>query len=234
MRLRERSRETEWMDTVPVSPSDFASCLGDLARVNVVTRAASPTLLFLRRASRAWPRERPLRVLDVGSGGGDMLRRIARWGMRRGQALDLVGLDLHPHSTRAAVQATPAGWPIRYRTGDVFDLPSGEGFEVVVSSLFTHHLADADVVRFLRLMEERASLGWFVNDLHRHPLALTGFQALSAAMRWHRFVRHDGAVSVRRAFSVADWERSLAQAGIPEARLRWFMPFRLCVERLKA
>jgi SAM-dependent methyltransferase len=222
------------MDTAPVSPEDFASCLGDLARVNVFTRAAAPTLAFLRRATRSWPRDRTLAVLDVGSGGGDMLRRIARWGARRGQALDLVGLDLHPHSARAAALATPESLPIRYVTGDVFALPPDMRFDLVVSSLFTHHLDDAQVVRFLRFMEERAGLGWFVNDLHRHGLALLGFRALSAAMGWHPMVRHDGAVSVRRAFSTEEWRRALAEAGIPNARVRWFMPFRLCVERIKA
>ena len=216
-----------------VPPEDFASCLGDLGQVNLVTRAAAPTLAFLRRATRSFPRDRPLRVLDVGSGGGDMLRRIARWGARRGQALDLTGLDLHPHSTLAARAATPGALPIRYLTGDVFALDPEARFDLVVSSLFTHHLADPDVVRFLRFMEARAGLGWFVNDLHRHPLALRSFQALSAAMRWHRFVRHDGAVSVRRAFAVAEWRRLLAEAGVEGARVRWFMPFRLCVERFK-
>jgi SAM-dependent methyltransferase len=233
MALDARSRDEEWMDTVAVSPDDFASCLGDLGRVNLATRAAAPTLAFLRRATRSFPREQPLRVLDVGSGGGDGLRRIARWGARRGQQLDLTGLDLHPHSTLAAEAVTPPGLPIRYLTGDVFAFDPVLRFDLVVSSLFTHHLADADVVRFLQFMEARASLGWFVNDLHRHALALRGFQALSWAAGWHRFVRHDGAVSVKRAFQVAEWERLLAEAGVTEARLRWFMPFRLCVERIK-
>ncbi len=233
MTLATRSREDEWMDTVPVSPDDFASCLGDLARVNLVTRAAAPTLAFLRRATRSWPRERTLRVLDVGSGGGDMLRRIARWGGRRGQALDLVGLDLHPHSTLAAQAATPPGLPVRYVTGDVFALDPAQRFDIIMSSLFTHHLDDVDVVRFVQFMEARAGLGWFVNDLHRHALALHGFRALSAVMGWHRFVRHDGAVSVRRAFQVAEWRRLLAEAGVPKARLTWHVPFRLCVERIK-
>jgi len=232
--LDARSRDEEWMDTVPVSPGDFAACLGDLGRVNLVTRAQAPTLAFLRRATRDWPRDRPLRVLDVGSGGGDMLRRIARWGRRRSQALNLVGLDLHPYSTLAAEAATPAGLPIRYVTGDVFALGPDARFDLIVSSLFTHHLADADVVRFLRFMEERARRGWFVNDLHRHVLALHGFRLLSWAAGWHRFVRHDGAVSVRRAFQVAEWRALLAEAGIKNARLRWFTPFRLCVERLNA
>jgi hypothetical protein len=65
-------------------------------------------------------------------------------------------------------------WPrrptcsITYETGDVFALDPARRFDVVVSALFTHHLDDAQLVRFLRWMQATARLGWFVNDLHRH------------------------------------------------------------------
>ena len=229
--MRARSAQPEWMDTVAIPEEDFARCLGDLATVNLVTRATVPTLAFLRQASRRCPRDRPLRILDVGSGGGDMLRRIGRWGKRRGQALELTGLDLHPHSTATAVRA--GSDLIRYVNGDIFDWSYGASFDLIISSLFTHHLSDASLVRFLRVMEERSELGWFVNDLHRHPVAYEGFRLMSLAAGWHGFVRHDGAVSVRRAFRVGEWRGYLAAAGIEGAEIRWYFPFRLCVSRLR-
>ena len=79
-----------------------------------------------------------------------------------------------------------------------------------------------------------ARLGWFVNDLHRHQLAYYGFGALSLAAGWHRFVQHDGRLSVARSFRRADWERLLAEAGLDGvARVRWHVPFRLCVSRVR-
>ena len=106
----------------------------------------------------------------------------------------------------------------------------------MMSSLFAHHLDDPDLVRFLARMEAGARIGWFVNDLHRHPLPYHAFRALSAAMGWHRFVRHDGPVSITRAFVAADWRRLLAEAGIPPgaANIAWHLPFRLCVGRVRA
>ena len=89
-------------------------------------------------------------MLDVGYGEGDMLRRIHRWGARAGVRLELAGVDLDPASAPAARAATPPDWGIDYRTGDVFDQPAG-GQDVIVSSLFTHHLTDAQVVDFLRV-----------------------------------------------------------------------------------
>jgi len=205
MDFARRSLELEWMDTEAIGAGDYAQCLADLAAVNTVTLARLPTLAFMRRVTRGLPRGATFSVLDVGFGHGDMLRRLARWGMRRGVALELEGVDLDPVSATAA-EAASAGLGIRYRTGDVFDEKAGS-VDVVISSLFTHHLTDEQIVRFLVFMERTARRGWFINDLHRHALAYHGFAALSRAACWHRFVQHDGPLSVARSFRRADWAR---------------------------
>ena len=65
-------------------------------------------------------------------------------------------------------------------------------------------------------------------------LAYQGFRLLSALMHWHPFVRHDGPLSIARAFRREDWERLLTAAGLEgTARVRWRFPFRYCVERTK-
>jgi len=231
--FRRRSPQLEWMDTESVSAEDFAQCLADLAVVNTMTLARPPTIAFMRRVTRGLAARARLSVLDVGFGEGDMLRRIHRWGTRRGLRMELSGVDLNPWSTAAAEAATPAAMGIRYLTSDLFDLPPGET-DVVVSSLFTHHLTDAQVVDFLVWMEVRARRGWFVNDLHRHPVAFHGFRLLSGAAGWHRFVQHDGPISVARSFRRRDWDALLRRAGLAgKATVRWHMPFRLCVSRIR-
>lgn len=226
-----RSTDAEWMDTQAVEPADYAACLADLATVNTVTLARLPTLGFVAQAvRRAGPR--PLRVLDVACGEGDMLRRLHRWGQRTGHPLVLAGLDLSAPGIDAARMATPAAMGIEYRVGDVFAAALGP-VDVVISSLFTHHLSGPDIVRFMRRMEDEAAVGWFINDLHRNALAYHGFRALSSLAGWHRFVRHDGPVSVARSFRRGDWLDMLRAAGVAQARLRWHAPFRWCVGRLK-
>ena len=231
--MRQRSPATEWMDTEAVTAADYAACLADLATVNTVTLARLPTLGFMRQAVRR-AGARPLRVLDVACGEGDMLRRLHRWGRHTGHPLELTGLDLSAQGIEAARAATPDDVPITYRCADAFD-PALEPFDVIISSLFTHHLADDQVVAFLRMMEAKATVGWFVNDLHRHPLAYHGFRALSTLAGWHRFVRHDGPVSVARSFRRAEWQHLVTRAGLaaPPVRISWHLPFRFCVTRLK-
>lgn len=217
----------------PCSYEEFRDCLRDLEKVNRMVGAYPPTL--------NWPEQfaplggPPLHIVDVGCGGGDMLRRIEAWSRQHGIAVRLTGIDLNPYAARAAREFTPEDSAIEWVTGDAFSYQPATAVDLVISSLFTHHLPDAEIVRFLRWMEQTARRGWFINDLHREKVPYYGFIALAWVMRWHRFVRHDGPVSIRRSFRRADWERYCAAAGLDagEVRIEAVRPARLCVSRLK-
>ncbi|WP_375285482.1 methyltransferase domain-containing protein [Sphingomonas sp.] len=229
MTLRVRAEAEELMDAPDLDPATYAAVLRDLAKVNTATLAARPTLAFLDRLPAT---NRPLRVLDVGFGDGDMLRRIARWAARRGRAVALAGVDLNPNSAPAARADTPAALGIDYRIGDYADL-AGEGWDAVISSLVAHHMTRAQLVAFLRFMDEQARLGWLVNDLHRHGFAYHGYPLLARLAGWHPIVRHDGRLSIARSYRPGEWAPILAEAGVGGRVFRAF-PFRLCVEHLCA
>ncbi len=226
MTLAVRSQVEELMDADDLDAATYADVVGDLATVNTVTMARRPTLDFLARATAG---RKSFRLLDVGFGDGDMLRRIESWARARGIEAELVGVDLNPRSEQAArVQ----GGNIRYITGDYADL-ADEPWDVIVSSLVAHHMSHAQLIAFLRFMETHARAGWFVNDLHRHGFAHWGFPILATIARWHPIVRHDGTLSIARSYRPDEWPPLLAEAGITAAKVRRVFPFRLCVERLR-
>jgi len=232
-----RSEATELMDDDRTDLETFRACLVDLAKVNRLTLAYRPTIAFLDRLARsgALPKGRPLSILDVGSGYGDMLRKIDKWAERRGVAVSLTGIDLNPWSAQSAKEATSASRSIEWVTANVFDYRPQAHIDVIVSSLFTHHLDAATVVRFVSWMETTARQGWFINDLHRHPIPYHVFRAASRALGYHHFVQHDGPVSIARAFDFADWRRTLEAAGLAPgaAAIEWRFPFRICVTRIR-
>lgn len=226
--LARRSREEEQMDAAELPPAEYNAVLSDLVRVNRWTLAARPTLNFVSKAARG---SRRLRILDVGFGGGDMLRNIARWAGRNRVSAELIGIDINPKSAAVAQSLTPAGAPIEYRTGDYREV---EGpFDIVLSNLVAHHMSDGELRDFLRFMEEQARKGWMINDLHRHRIAHLGYPPLAALLRVHPIVRADGRLSIARAFRPEDWRGILSEANIEEARIVRRFPFRLCVERLR-
>ena len=227
--LAERAHADELMDDPSLEPRVYTEVLHDLAKVNTVTMARRPTLGFL---ARAIGKRQSLKLLDVGFGDGDMLRAIARWARRRGLAAELVGVDLNPRSVAAAREATSTDMRIDYRGGDYADL-AGEGWDCVISSLVAHHMTHEQLVDFVRFMESEARAGWFVNDLHRHGFAYSGWPLLAHAMRWHPIVRRDGHLSIARSYRPAEWSPILEAAGVRGARVFRAFPFRLCVERLR-
>ena len=228
MSLAVRSRQEEQMDAETLDPATYHAVLRDLVRVNRWTLAARPTLHFLERAARGLPR---LRILDVGFGGGDMLRTIWRWAERKPVEVELVGIDINPKSAAIAQALTPARATIDYRTGDYRDVPGP--FDVIISNLVAHHMADAELRDFLRFMEATAQRGWLVNDLHRHAFAHQGYPWLARLLGVHRIVREDGQLSIARAFRPSEWQALLVEENILAAKVVRRFPFRLCVERLR-
>jgi SAM-dependent methyltransferase len=228
----------EWMDE-PCTYEEFRACLHDLAVVNRLTLAYRPTRVWLERlVTRLGShvlKGRPLHIVDVGCGQGDMLRYLARWAKRASVTVRLFGIDLNPYAARAASTIAWEGAPIEWITGDAFSFAPPSGIDVVISSLFTHHLPDSEIVRFLQWMEGEARYGWFINDLHRAVLPYQLFRLLAWAARWHPFVQHDGPISFRRSFRRQDWEHYMVQAGVDlsAVSIEAFRPARLCVSRLR-
>jgi 2-polyprenyl-3-methyl-5-hydroxy-6-metoxy-1,4-benzoquinol methylase len=219
------------MDTATFSFEQFRNCLRELEIINHLTLAYRPTLQWLRRVMRG----RELRsLLDVGSGGGDMLRQITQTMPQQAASIAMTGVDLNPWSRQAAA-AHKAAVPLYYETMNIFDYPPTRQFDVIISSLFTHHLDETQLVNFLRWMEAHATAGWFINDLHRHWLPYYFIKLTTRLFSRDPMIRHDAAVSVARSFKRDDWQRLLRQAGLADTavRIRWYFPFRLCVERMK-
>ena len=226
-----RADLSERMDE-PCSYAEFRSCLISLRMSNRLTWNYRPTLQWLGQFRG---RTQSLHIVDVGSGGGDMLRRIERWAAREGMAVELTGIDLNPYADRAAREFSVQTSRIQWLTGNAFTVQLHRPPDLILSSLFTHHLADAEVVRFLSWMERSARLGWFINDLHRSRMPYHAFRLGSKLLAAHPFVQHDGPISIRRAFQAEEWSRYVEAAGIPadETRVYPLHPSRLCVSRVK-
>ncbi len=230
--LSRRAYLSEWMDE-PSSYEDFRDCLRDLAHLNRVTFAHRPALRFLRDIAST--HAGPLHIVDVGCGGGDLLRLVELWARKLGRPFVLTGIDLNPFAARAAREFTLPGSAIRWVTGDAFSYRPDMPIDCVVSSLFTHHLSDPDIVRFLAWMEEITVRGWFVNDLYRARFPYHGVQLLAWLARWHRFVRHDAPISIRRGFLAGDWRNYIAAAGLSQHAIQipGVGPARLCLARTR-
>jgi len=233
-----RDTTPELMDREVVGYEELRGVLQQLTQANELSLAYRPTLAYFRRLAREGrlPKDRRITVIDAASGYGDMARKVDRWAAKNGFDLEIVGVDMNPWAARAAAEATEPGRPLRWVTANLFDFQAEDGAGIIMCSLFTHHLSHPQLVRFIRWMEDKSRIGWFINDLERHPIPYYFLKVAFWAARRHRFIRHDGPVSVASAFKKSDWIAALKDAGLPEgaARIEPWLPFRLCVSRIKA
>ena len=232
-----RDTTPELMDAEVVSYEELRGALRQLTQANELSFAYRPTLSFFKRLAREdrLAQDRPIIVIDAASGYGDMARKVDAWAAKNGVNLEIIGVDINPWAARAASEATAPGRPLRWVRDNLFDFRPEGGADIIMSSLFTHHLPDPQLVRFIRRMEENARIGWFINDIERHPVPYYFLKFAFWATRRHRFIRHDGPVSIASAFKKEDWPRLLKEAGLREgaARVESWTPFRLCVSRVK-
>jgi trans-aconitate methyltransferase len=230
----QRAQLEEEMDG-PCPYEELRRCLAHLALVNRFTLAHQHTIRWLEQIPQLRNTTRPVRLLDIGCGYGDMLRHIERWAAQRGVRMELIGADINPNAIRAAREATPAGSAIQWVLGDACTSNETQNAELVTSCGVFHHLSDAEIVRMLQWMDSTAKLGWYVTDLHRQAVSYHVFDVLMRGPWWQRFIRPDGLRSILRSFRREDWERLCAAAGLDLrlVRIEVCRPARLCVGRIK-
>lgn len=165
----------------------------------------------------------PRTLLDIGSGGGDVARALARWAARDGLLLAVTGIDpdARAHAYAASRPAVPG---LEFRRAHSADLvAAGERFDIVLSNHVLHHL-DAAALGALLVDSERLSRTVVLHgDIERHPLAYLGFGLGTWPFFRRSFIRADGLTSIRRSFTVAE----LAGVVPPGWSVRRERPYRL-------
>lgn len=224
----------EWMDDFAISDERLRGALRDLRLANrwLGGNAAvtSSLRLFLRPAERE---DDPVTVLDLATGLADLPVHLVRWTKGQGYEIDVTGIDANPQTVAYARSYLRQSQPLavrrhlRVEVADALDLPYDDAsFDVVTAMLFMHHLSDEDAVRLVREMMRVARRGVVVCDLHRHPLAYAGLKLLTELLPVSPMFRHDGLVSVRRAFTRDDLETVARRAQLTAYRIRWHWAFR--------
>src|SRR5262245_9776253 len=200
-----RSAIPEIMDDLFRPRREFDEAYRDLARVN-------RWLGGIRAIERFLPTGNLL-ILDVAAGACDVGESISRHGRR------VIVLDRNPEGLRLAKRSSAV-------TADALEMPfPDQTFDVVMASLFFHHLSDDECVRVLKSMWRMARRRVLVNDLHRHPIAYLSIRTIASFSKSIMF-RHDGPVSVLRAFKAEELLAIARRAGIP-ARVHRSFPYRL-------
>jgi SAM-dependent methyltransferase len=229
-----RATAHEFMDDPARSDRELRDALRDLGRINRFLGGRAFVLSFLERILPAWRAQgeasrRPLLLLDVATGGADIPLAVAGWAARRRVPVRIIAVDRHPATVRLAREATAACPAIRVLQADARALPFSDGaFDVCLCTLALHHLAPAEALELLRRLHRLGRIGFLAADLVRGWGGYAGVWLLTRLSR-SPMLRHDGPLSVRRAFSWEEYRRLAAASGIPDLRVFRLPLFRIAL-----
>jgi hypothetical protein len=200
---------TELLDDPGAPPRTVATSLRNIARSNRWFGGASALRYGLSRILDGAP-SRPLTLLDLGTGFGDMPRAAVAWGARRGIEIRPLGLEL---SLVAARLAHTGGVPMVVGCAGAPPLPD-KSVDIVSMSMVAHHFEPESVVQLFGICDRLARVGVVVCDLQRSALGAVAFRAGSRLLRFDPVTVADGLTSIRRGFTPAELCGLLARAGV--------------------
>ncbi len=225
MSLAHRHRQPELMDDPALDPAEHRRALAGLARINAVSGSAKLLWPALRTLARQL--NRPLRVLDIATGSGDVPLALHRHATRENLPMTFAGCDLSPVAIEVAKQS--AG-PVEFFTHDVLNNPLPTGYDAFTCSLFLHHLDEPEVVMLLTKLRKANPRQILVNDLDRSRFNYAAVWVVSRLFSRSRVVHVDGPLSIRGAFTVKEMKGMADAAGLTGATVRASFPCRMLLE----
>lgn len=215
-----RQLEPELMDDPQIDPKAHAIALRALRRINLVSHTSGT---LWRTMKPLIDPGRPLRILDIACGGGDVAGDLLRLARADGLDVEVVGCDISPTAVAHATARQGNVSGLKFITFDALNDPMPDGFDIMTCTTFLHHLTEPQVASLLSRMAGAAKRGIAISDLlrSRPGIALTwlGTRLLTRSP----IVHVDGMLSVRAAFTIAQITDLAHRAGLTgvQVRRRW-------------
>lgn len=208
--LAHRSTARELLDDPDVDPASLAANLRDLVRLNRLPGGATASIAAIDALAES---RRDLSVVDVGTGAGDIPRAFVRHARRVGSRWKVIAVDSRSDVVAYATSLTARYDDVGVQLAHASRLPFEDGaVDIAHASLLMHHLEPADAVSALRAMSRVARVGVVINDLRRGPLAFALGAPVVMAFGRSAMTRHDGILSLRRAYTLRELDGLLAEA----------------------
>ncbi|MFT3933212.1 MAG: methyltransferase domain-containing protein [Chitinophagaceae bacterium] len=218
-----RSYQKELLDGNDISFKDIRQNMRELDFINTYLGGHAITLKGFQQLLQ---NKKSIHVCEIGCGGGDNLLAIYKWCNKNDVAIKMTGIDINPDCISIARQTLPAA-VTSFITADYQTVDFGSAKpDIVFSSLFCHHFTEEELRFMLLWMDNNATSGFFINDLHRHFLAYYSIKILTQIFSKSYLVKHDAPLSVKRGFVKGDWENLLQHAVAGKFNITWKWAFR--------
>jgi SAM-dependent methyltransferase len=218
-----RSYQKELLDGNDIPLADIKQNMEELDRINALLGGHAITLSGFKKLSF---RHNQVTICEIGCGGGDNLRAINEYCLRKSISASFLGIDINPDCIEVAKNNAKDS-RFRFAVSDYRDFDFGDTKpDIIFSSLFCHHFKEPELKEMLIWMYTHTRIGFFINDLHRHPFAYHSIRMLTRLFSRSYLVKNDAPLSVLRGFRRREWSDLLEQTKIPNFTIQWKWAFR--------
>ena len=222
--FKRRSVLPEKMDEPGVPEKEIIQALAELEIVNRFLGGYRATLNALKKILRS---NNAITIMDVGCGGGDMLRVISKWTSEKKKEIKLIGVDWNPFIIGFATKKSKDFRNISYKNLSVWDNELlDEKADIIINSLFCHHFDDDQLVKLIKRMCYLTRQAIIINDLDRSPIAYYSIKVITSVFSKSYLVKYDAPLSVARALTRSEWYNILQRAGIHQFQIKWMWAWR--------
>jgi len=226
LNLENRSTQTEIMDDFMMEGELLQRSLDQLASINQWLGGNSVTVNGLEQLWKNTPKTQLITIVDLGCGNGDMLRVVAKLARKQGRTVKLIGIDANRFTVEYARKKSTSYPEISYILDAVPSTTfSNLQYDVLLSTLFFHHLTDEEITTCLTEITAKASMGVVINDLHRNEIAIFLFRLLTLFIP-NPMIRQDGITSIKKGFKRSDLNAFVKQLKLANSKISWKWAFR--------
>jgi 2-polyprenyl-3-methyl-5-hydroxy-6-metoxy-1,4-benzoquinol methylase len=223
----QRSDKKELLDNDDIPFPDILLNMQELDGVNRFLGGHRITCEGVRNiiSAAGAPGNKEWLICEIGCGNGNNLAALHRWCKRKNIAARFIGIDINSNCISAA-DPLKTGGKTTYIASDYKAVNFTRKPDIIFSSLFCHHFSDAQLTEQLQWLSKQARHGFFINDLHRHPLAYYSIKWLTSLFSRSYLVKNDAPLSVLRGFSKNEWKSLLKNSSIHNYSIKWRWAFR--------
>lgn len=214
------------MDDPHLDIRSHSEALQGLARLNMCSASSQIIWAPIEKLSKQL--DRRIRVLDIATGSGDILREVRKKAHNQQLSIELVGSDVSATALKLAKSfSETCSDSIDYIELNALVDSIPDNFDVLTCSLFLHHLDPPQVVHLLRKMSEAAKNLIIINDLVRSEFSLVTVWIATRLLTRSPIVHFDGPASVRAAYTVEEMKKMATDAGLVGAHINYVFPCRM-------